>query len=76
MLTPAGLKVAGCEVNGKFLPYGIPVGIQHQLSLKVQKVALEVVQIVKVLEREGQGIWTIARSSTAMKLDFHKLPKK
>ena len=66
MLTPAGLKVADCEVNGKFLPLW-----NTQLSLKVQKVALEVVQIVKVLEREGQGIWNIGRSSTAMKLDFH-----
>ena len=28
-------------------------------------------QIVKVLDGEGQAIWAIARSSTAMKLDYH-----
>ena len=31
----------------------------------------EVEQTVKVLEGEGHAIWTIARSSTAMKLDYH-----
>ena len=77
--TPAGLTVAGCIVQGQFLPgfmcYGIPIGtpsyVKHQLSLKVQEVAREVDQVVKVLEGEGQAIWTIARSSTAMKLDYH-----
>ena len=48
-----------------------PGYVQHQLSLKVHEVAKEVVQIIKVLEGEGQGIWTLARSSTATKLDFH-----
>ena len=55
--------------------YGIPIGspeyVKYQLSLKVQEVANEVDEIVKVLEGEGQAIWTIARSSTAMKLDYH-----
>ena len=71
--------MAGCMVNDQFLPgymcYGIPIGspeyVKHQLSLKVQEVAKEVGEIVKVLEGEGQAIWTIARSSTAMKLDYH-----
>ena len=77
--TPAGLTVAGCMVNDQFLPgymcYGIPIGspgyVKHQLSLKVQEVAREVGEVVRVLEGEGQAIWTIARSSTAMKLDYH-----
>ena len=77
--SPVGLKVAGCEVEGQFLPgfmcYGIPIGTQayvkHQLSLKVQEVAKEVEEIVKVLDGEGQAIWTVARSSTATKMDYH-----
>ena len=77
--TPQGLTVAGCTVNDSFLPgfmcYGIPIGthgyVKHQLSLKVQEIATEVSEIVKVSEGEGQAIWTIARSSTAMKLDYH-----
>ena len=49
-----------------------PLGFQDMsLSLKVQEVAREVDEIVMVLEGEGQAIWTIARSSTAMKLDYH-----
>ena len=39
--------------------------------MKVQEVGREVGEIVRVLEGEGQSIWTIARSSTAMKLDYH-----
>ena len=39
--------------------------------MKVQEVAREVEQTVKVLEGEGHALWTIARSSTAMKLDYH-----
>ena len=54
-----GLKAAGCEVEGQFLPgfmcYGIPIDnqayVKHQLSLKVQEVAREVEEIVKVLDR-------------------------
>ena len=77
--TPAGLTVAGCMVEEQFLPgfmcYGIPIGspeyVKHQLSLKVQEVAKEVEEIVRVLEGEGQAIWTIARSSTATKMDYH-----
>ena len=77
--TPPGLTVAGSMVEGQFLPgfmcYGIPIGtsgyVKHHLSLKVQEVATEVQEIVKVLEGEGQAIWTIARSSTATKLDYH-----
>ena len=76
--TPPGLALAGCMVEGHFQPgfmcYGIPIGtpgyVKHQLSLKVQEVAKEVQEIVKVLEGEGQAMWTIARSSTAMKLDY------
>ena len=77
--TPDGFPRAGVTVDGQFLPgflcYGIPVGspgyVRHQLSLKVQEVAREVSLIVKVMKGEGQAIWTIARSSTAMKLDYH-----
>ena len=77
--TPDGFPRAGVTVDGQFLPgflcYGIPVGspvyVCHQLSLKVQEVAREVSLIVKVMKGEGQAIWTIARSSTAMKLDYH-----
>ena len=39
--------------------------------MKVQEVAKEVEKIVSVMEGEGQAIWTILRSSTAMKLDYH-----
>ena len=77
--TPEGLTVAGSIVDQIFLPgfmcYGIPIGtkeyVRHQLSEKVQEVAKEVEEIVSVLDGEGQAIWTIARSSTAMKLDYH-----
>ena len=56
--TPAGLTVAGCWVDERFLPgfmcYGIPIGtpdfVKQQLSLKVEEVGREVKQIVKVLE--------------------------
>ena len=55
--------------------YGIPVGspqyVRHELSVKVHEVAKEVEKIVSVMEGEGQAIWTILRSSTAMKLDYH-----
>ena len=57
-----------------FLQYVVPAGtpgyVQQQFSLKVKEVAKEIAQIVKVLEGEGYGIWTIARSSTARKLDI------
>ena len=77
--TPEGFPRAGTVIDQEFCPgflcYGIPVGtpayVRHQLSKKVQEVASEVEQIVKVLDQEGQSIWTIARSSTAMKLDYH-----
>ena len=36
--------------------------VKYQLSLKVQEVAREIDQIVRVLEGKGQAIWTIARS--------------
>ena len=43
-----------------FLCYGIPIGtpayVRHELSLKIQEVASEVEQIVKVLDQEGQSI--------------------
>ena len=82
--TPDGFPRAGVTVDGQFLPgflcYGIPVGspvyVCHQLSLKVQEVAREVSLIVKVMKGEGQAIWTIARSSTAMKLDSAVLPEE
>ena len=35
---------------------------EPQPSLNVQEVAIVVEQIVKVLEGEGQSIWTIARA--------------
>ena len=77
--TPPGYPSAGTVVDGDFLPeflcYGIPVGspgyVRHHLSVKVQEVGREVKEIVRVLEGEGQSIWTIARASTAMKLDYH-----
>jgi hypothetical protein len=69
--TPEGFKNAGITKDGEFLPgflcYGIPIGtpgyVRHQLSMKVQEVAKEVEQTVKVLEGEGHAIWTMARSS-------------
>ena len=77
--TPMGFPRAGIMVDQEFCPgflcYGIPIGtpayVRHELSLKIQEVAREVEQIVKVLDQEGQSIWTIARSSTATKLDYH-----
>ena len=45
--------------------------MKHQLALKVQGVGKEVEQVLKVLQGEGQAIWTVARSSTLMKLDYH-----
>ena len=77
--TPADLPRAGTVVDGEFLPgfmmYGIPIGdrryVKHQLALKVQGVGKEVEQVLKVLQGEGQAIWTVARSSTLMKLDYH-----
>ena len=72
--TPHGTMVNGEFLSG-YLCYGIPVGIpayvRHQLSVKVQEVGRELGEIVRVLEGEGQSIWTIARASTAMKLDYH-----
>ena len=76
---PAEYPRAGTVVDGEFLPgflcYGIPVGtpgyVRHHLAAKVQQVGREVTEIVNVLEGEGQAIWTIARASTAMKLDYH-----
>ena len=48
-----------------------PRHVRHELSVKVQEVGKEVAKIVSVMEGEGQSIWTILRSSTAMKLDYH-----
>ena len=66
-------------VDGEFLPgfvlYGVLVGdsryVKHQLNLKVQEVGGDVEQVLKVLQGEGHAIWTVARSSTIMKLDYH-----
>ena len=77
--TPAGLTRAGTVVGGEFLSgfvlYGIPVGesrfVKHHLSLKVEEVAREVREVLEVLQGEGQAIWTVLRSSTIMKLDYH-----
>ena len=77
--TPEGYKNAGINVGDQFMPgflcYGIPVGsdgyVRHQLSVKVQEIGREMEMSVKVLENEGHALWTIARSSTAMKLDYH-----
>ena len=77
--TPAGLARAGTEVGGVFLAgfvlYGIPVGepsfVKHHLSLKVHEVTMEIQNILEVLQGEGQAIWTIIRSSTIMKMDYH-----
>jgi hypothetical protein len=77
--TPEGLTRAGTVVGGEFLSgfvlYGIPVGesrfVKHHLSLKVQEVAREVREVLEVLQGEGQAIWTVLRSSTIMKLDYH-----
>ena len=58
-----------------FICYGIPVGsksyVKHHLSLKVKEVAREVGEVLTTLEGEGQAIWTVARSTTLMKLDYH-----
>ena len=35
------------------------------------KVTREVEQVLETLEGEGQSIWTVARASTLMKLDYH-----
>ena len=55
--------------------YGIPVGepefVKHHLSLKVQEVEKEVNEVLEVLQGEGQAIWTVIRSSTLMKMDYH-----
>ena len=73
-LTRAGTMVYGVFQAG-FICYGIPVGtrvyVQHHLHLKVQDVAREVGEVLEVLKGEGQAIWTVARSSTLMKLDYH-----
>ena len=77
--SPEGLRIAGTEVEGRFEPgyicYGIPVGtrpyVRHHLRLKVEQVAREVEEVCRVLEGEGQAIWSIARMSTAQKLDYH-----
>ena len=78
--TPAGLRIAGTRVAGEeFLPgfvlYGIPIGdsrfVKHHLALKVQEIAKQVDDVLEVLDGEGQAIWTVLRSSTLMKLDYH-----
>ena len=55
--------------------YGIPIGdsrfVKHKLSLKLEEVAREVEQVLTVLQGEGQAIWSVIRSSTIMKLDYH-----
>ena len=74
-----GLARAGITVGDAFLPgfvlYGIPVGepefVKHHLSLKVQEVEREVNEVLEVLQGEGQAIWTVIRSSTLMKMDYH-----
>ena len=76
---PMELTRAGTIVDGQFEPgficYGIPVGsrayVRHHLHLKVLDVTREVEQVFDTLEGEGQAIWTVARSSTLMKLDYH-----
>ena len=45
--------------------------VRHHLSLKVQQVAMEVEEVLEVLQGEGQTIWTIIRSRTLMKLYYH-----
>ena len=45
--------------------------MRHHLHLKVQDVVREVKEVMETLEGEGQAIWTVARSSTLMKLDYH-----
>ena len=45
--------------------------VRHHLTLKVKEIAKEVGEILEVMEGEGQAVWTVARSSTIMKLDYH-----
>ena len=45
--------------------------MRHHLHFKVQDVVREVKEVMETLEGEGQAIWTVARSSTLMKLDYH-----
>ena len=77
--TPEGLSRAGTMVGEEFLPgfvlYGIPIGdtrfVKQKLSLKVEEIARDANQMLTVLQGEGQAIWSVIRSSSIMKLDYH-----
>ena len=74
--TPQGLaRAALCRsctvVGGEFLSgfvlYGIPVGlsrlVKHHIPRKIAEVAMEVREVLEVLQGEGQALWIVLRSA-------------
>ena len=76
--TPAGMVLAGSEVEGEFLPgymcYGVPVGsreyVRHVLNEKVEQIAEQAEKAVKVLEGERQSLWSVVKWSLSQRFEY------
>ena len=76
--TPAGMVIAGREVEGQFMPgflcYGVPVGsneyVRHVLEEKVEQIAVQAEKAVKVLEGERQALWSVMKWSLSQRFEY------
>ena len=54
--------------------YGVPIGtdayVKHMLDEKVEQVALDSENTVKLLHDEKQALWAVLRSSLSQQLDY------
>ena len=75
-MAPAGLVLAGENVNGDFLRglmvFGMPVGTDQYVSFKLNEVADQIIsdakKVQEVLASERQALWSALRLSSATKL--------
>ena len=78
MDTPAGMVLAGREVEGVFSPgymcYGVPVGskeyVQNVLDEKVEQIAEQAEKAVKMLEGERQALWSVIKWSLSQRFEY------
>ena len=75
---PAGMVLAGLEVEGDHLPgflcYGVPVGsdryVEAMLEEKVDKIAEAAEKAVKVLAGERQALWAVIKWSVSQQFEY------
>ena len=76
--TPAGLTIAGDEVDGIFECgfdcYGIPIGtdkyVIRKLEEKAQEIAMDARKTVELLATDRQALWTALRLSISQRFHY------